>query len=77
MSEDGVGRDEGLVAVGSFGSSSTGMSREDERMPETVALLKMPALGNREIEAGQVQPAGRVVARLGHGLRRRPLKEVS
>ena len=36
-----------------------------ERMQETVALLKMLlALGNRQIEAGQVQPAGEVVARL-------------
>ena len=35
-----------------------------ERMQESVALLKMLALGNRQIEAGQVQPAGMVVARL-------------
>ena len=35
-----------------------------ERMQESVALLKMLALGNRQIEAGQVQPAGKVVARL-------------
>ena len=34
------------------------------RMPETVALLKMLAAGNRQIEAGRVQPAGEVVARL-------------
>ena len=33
-------------------------------MQETVALLKMLALGNRQIEAGQVQPAGEVIARL-------------
>ena len=35
-----------------------------ERMRESVALLKMLALGNRQIEAGQVQPAGKVVAQL-------------
>ena len=35
-----------------------------ERMQESVALLKMLAMGNRQIEAGQVQPAAEVVARL-------------
>ena len=35
-----------------------------ERMQETVALLKILALGRRQIEAGQVQPATDVVARL-------------
>ena len=35
-----------------------------ERMQETLALLKMLALGNRQIEAGQVQPAADVIARL-------------
>ena len=35
-----------------------------ERMHESVALLKILALGNRQIEAGRVQPAGEVVARL-------------
>ena len=35
-----------------------------ERMHESVALLNMLALGNRQIEAGRVQPAGEVVARL-------------
>ena len=35
-----------------------------ERMQESMALLKMLALGNRQIEAGQVQPAAEVVARL-------------
>ena len=33
-------------------------------MQETLALLKMLALGNRQIEAGQVQPAADVIARL-------------
>ena len=28
-----------------------------ERMQETVALLKMLALGDRQVEAGRVQPA--------------------
>ena len=41
----------------------------NERMQESVALLKMLALGNRQIEAGQVQPAGRVVAQLREGVR--------
>ena len=35
-----------------------------EQMQETVALLKILALGSRQIEAGQVQPAADVVARL-------------
>ena len=35
-----------------------------ERMQESIALFKMLALGNRQIEAGQVQPAARVIARL-------------
>ena len=35
-----------------------------ERMQETVALLKMLALGDRQVEAGRVQPAAAVVARL-------------
>jgi prevent-host-death family protein len=35
-----------------------------ERMQETLALLKMLALGDRQIEAGQVQPAEDVIARL-------------
>ena len=35
-----------------------------EQMQETVALLKILALGSRQIEEGQVQPAADVVARL-------------
>ena len=35
-----------------------------ERMQETVALLKILALGSRQIEAGQVEPAASVIARL-------------
>lgn len=35
-----------------------------ERTQESVALLKMLALGDRQIEAGQVQPAAKVVAQL-------------
>ena len=35
-----------------------------ERTQETVALLKILALGDRQIEAGRVSPAGDVVARL-------------
>ncbi len=35
-----------------------------EQMQETVALLRILALGNRQIEAGQVQPASDVVTRL-------------
>ena len=34
-----------------------------ERMQETVALLKILALGSRQIEAGQVRPASDVIAR--------------
>lgn len=35
-----------------------------EQMQETVALLKMLALGDRQIEAGRVQPATDAIARL-------------
>ena len=35
-----------------------------ENMQETVALLKMLALGNRQIEAGEVKDAADVIARL-------------
>ena len=35
-----------------------------ERMQETVSLLKILALGNRQIEAGQSEPAAEVIARL-------------
>ena len=35
-----------------------------ERMQASIALLKMLALGNRQIEAGRVQPAERIIARL-------------
>ena len=35
-----------------------------ERTQETVALLKILALGDRQVEAGRVSPAGEVVARL-------------
>ena len=35
-----------------------------ERTQEMVALLKILALGNRQLEAGQVQSAAGVVARL-------------
>lgn len=35
-----------------------------ERMQESLALLRILALGNRQIEAGQVQPAAEVVTRL-------------
>ena len=35
-----------------------------EQTQKTVALLKMLVLGNRQIEAGRVQPAAYVIARL-------------
>ena len=35
-----------------------------EPMRETEALLEILALGNRQIEAGRVQPAADVIARL-------------
>ena len=35
-----------------------------ERMQESVALITMLTLGDRQIEAGQVQPAAKVVAQL-------------
>ena len=35
-----------------------------EKTQETMALLKMLALGNRQIDAGQVQPAADAIARL-------------
>ena len=36
-----------------------------EETQETLALLKILALGNAEIEAGKVWPVGEVVARMG------------
>jgi prevent-host-death family protein len=35
-----------------------------EQMQETMALLKILALGSRQIDAGRIQPAGDVVERL-------------
>ena len=35
-----------------------------EQTQETVALLKILALGNRQVESGQVRPAADVVAQL-------------
>ena len=35
-----------------------------EKTQETMALLKILALGNRQIEGGRVQPAAEVIARL-------------
>jgi prevent-host-death family protein len=35
-----------------------------ERTQETLALLKILALGNRQIEEGKVKPAGDVIKRL-------------
>ena len=35
-----------------------------EQMQETVALLKILALGRRQIEEGRVQPAADIIARL-------------
>ena len=37
---------------------------EPKPRPETLALLKILALGDRQIEAGRVQPAADVIARL-------------
>ena len=36
----------------------------DRQTKETLALLKILALGERQIASGEVQPAGEVVARL-------------
>ena len=35
-----------------------------EQTQETMALLKILALGNRQIEAGKLEPAGSVIKRL-------------
>jgi hypothetical protein len=37
---------------------------EYEQHQETLALLKILALGNRQVEQGRVQPADRVLRRL-------------
>ena len=42
-----------------------------EQTQETMALLKILALGSRQIEAGQVQPAADVIARLRERQKRR------
>lgn len=38
--------------------------RSYEQTQETIALLKILALGNRQIEEGKVKPANEVIARL-------------
>lgn len=35
-----------------------------ERTPETLALLKILALGERQIASGEVQPVAEVIARM-------------
>ena len=40
-----------------------------EQIQDTIALVNILALGNRQIEAGQVQPAVDVMARLRQRLR--------
>lgn len=40
-----------------------------EQMQETLALLKVLALGNREVEEGKVRPATDVIAELRERLR--------
>ena len=48
-------------------SGSLGRNRimkRSRQMQESMALLKMLALGNRQIDAGRVQPAAEVIARL-------------
>ena len=42
-----------------------------EQTQETIALLKILALGNRQIEAGKVEPATVVIQRLREGRRDR------
>ena len=42
-----------------------------ERMQETLALLKILAMGDRQIEAGRTQPAADVAARLRERLQAR------
>ena len=58
-------RDEPLI-ITQNGEAKAVMQSIDsyEQMQETVALLKILALGNRQIEAGQVRPAADVVAQL-------------
>ena len=45
-----------------------------EQTQETMALLKILALGNRQIENGDVEPAAAVVERLRDGRRGCPMK---
>ncbi len=42
-----------------------------EKTQETMALLRILALGNRQIEASQMEPAADVIARLRHRKRDR------
>ena len=46
------------------------MRADSPKRPETLALLMILALGNRQIAAGKVEPATEVVARLRE---RRPI----
>ena len=51
--------------------AKTGMQAIEsrERIQDPIALVKILALGNRQIEAGQVQPAVDVMVRLRQRLR--------
>ena len=42
-----------------------------EQIQETMALLKILALGSRQIEDGRIQPAGDVIQRLRNGRKTR------
>ena len=44
---------------------------EREQIEETIALVKIIALGNGQIEGGQVEPAADVIARLRERRERR------
>ena len=60
-------RDEALVITQNGEAKAVVQSIESyEQTQETMAMLKILALGNRQIEAGRVQPAAEVVARLGN-----------
>ena len=43
-----------------------------EQMQETLALLKLLALGRREVEAGKTRPSSDVIAQLRERYRGRP-----
>ena len=60
----GLSLDPSFLTLNDEGRTAMQDVEEREQIEETIALAKILALGNRQIEAGQVEPAADVIARL-------------